>query len=986
MEEKFDGADAVAKLAAVYEQLTPEQRKIAAPYLRLAPFPASKLQLPPFNLKPFAPPPAFRKLLRRGAYMPPAVEAGFFNVLDLPQTEEQKYEAYFRPIFQAANQAIAGLTGQSPLKDNFEITFFNDPVDAYALTTDFLTLCVDVTANDPVNCRVADANKPGAVTDGKHVDAGRRLPQCWTALNVAHFNLLDEQALISLVTHEVFHCYQHHAVGSLAETSLVPAWLTEGEATWVEATLLSTTYRALQLAWRDYVSTPKGHLYDRSYNAIGFYGHLADVRSAGAVASNLIPAYQAGKGSSGAAYGLLAGSSEDAMLDSWGSSYFLGHPGKELWTMKGPAPGNIPGSGPEVTTVSVGPGDAEFLPKAGAWETTQSRIRSSAEIVEFTLDSGHSSILDTMEERTLHPGVGETLRFCMLEEGCQCPEDTDGTVPPTQPGHPPFDVGLTGGRVGASAHVRGHTLEEYCKEREPLKPPAGAVVGGSGSDEPGSVGRDPPPPGEPVHGKASSDPHIATIDGRWYDIQALGEFVLSQSTVDDFLVQVRFATADGARNWSTAVAMATHAGIDRIVVSINLAAAEPVPTLKINGQTSDSDLVLLEGATVRRVETQWGPGFVVSFADGTRVGANLTARTGLSAWVNPAPGRRGKLRGLLGDADGEIGNDPVVRGGALLSSEPTYDELYEVFVPSWRIEPAESLFDYRTGESTATYTDATFPGRNAATLPKPALESAAEFCAARGVTDKDLMRNCSFDLVASGEKSYLAGYQSQQYRVSLERLRIDIEAKNSGLAGNGVASTPEKGLGVARSLVIEGRVSASSEQPTTRFAGSKGDILYVDPRNCIDLHFPLLSKPDGRELASSNMCGARLVLPADGQYSFQVNRFADHDGEYRYPIVAVRADRILGAELGMTLKGNVEQRAEHDVYRIEVAGKTPISMGGTDCKGDFDVELRYGDETVTAGSLCRFSYELPKAGTYQLVLNSSNSATGPYAFVIRQAP
>ena len=698
VEEKFDGADAVAKLAAVYGQLTPEQRKVAAPYLHAAPFPESKLKLPAFDLKPLASPPQFRKLLWRGRSMPRAMEAGFLSVVDLPETEEQKYQAYFRPIFQAANQAIANLTGQSPLKDGFEITFFNDPVDAYALTIDFLTLCTDVTANDPVNCRAPDANKPGKVRDGKSYDPGMRLPRCWTALNVAHFNLLDEQGLISLVTHEVFHCYQHHAVNSFAEASLVPAWLTEGEAAWVEATLLSSTYRALQLAWRDYVSTPKGHLYDRSYNAIGFYGHLSDVTNAGAVAKNLIPAYLAGKGSSGAAYGLLAGSSEDAMLDSWGSSYFLGHPGKELWTMKGPAPGNIPGSGPEVTTVSVGPGDSEFLPKAGAWETTQSRVRSSAEIVEFTLDSGHSAVLDTMWERTLHPAVGETLRFCTLEEGCQCPEDTDGTVPLTRPGHPPFDVGLTGGRVGASAHVRGHTLKDYCKDRAPLQPPAGAAVGGSGaSDEPGSVGRDPPPPGEPVHGKASSDPHIATIDGRWYDIQALGEFVLSQSTVDDFLVQVRFGTADGARNWSTAVAMATHAGMDRIAVSINLAAAEPVPTLKINGQTNDSDLVMLEGATIRRIDTQWGPGFVVSFADGTRVGANLTARTGLSVWVNPAPGRRGKLRGLLGDADGEIANDPVVRGGELLSSEPTYDELYGAFVPSWRIEPAESLFDYAAG-------------------------------------------------------------------------------------------------------------------------------------------------------------------------------------------------------------------------------------------------------------------------------------------------
>ena len=77
VEDKFEGTDAALRLQSVFLELTPEQRKVAAPYLGLAPFADAKRQLPPFNLKPFVPPAAATRALRTSpAFRPRPIEAG----------------------------------------------------------------------------------------------------------------------------------------------------------------------------------------------------------------------------------------------------------------------------------------------------------------------------------------------------------------------------------------------------------------------------------------------------------------------------------------------------------------------------------------------------------------------------------------------------------------------------------------------------------------------------------------------------------------------------------------------------------------------------------------------------------------------------------------------------------------------------------------------------------------------------------------------
>ena len=66
------------------------------------------------------------------------------------------------------------------------------------------------------------------------------------------------------------------------------------------------------------------------------------------------------------------------------------------------------------------------------------------------------------------------------------------------------------------------------------------------------------------------------------------------------------------------------------------------------------------------------------------------------------------MRGLLGNADGNPLNDFHRRNGAPLPNARTLAQI-RVVADAWRIDQAESLFDYEPGQSTATFTDLAYP-------------------------------------------------------------------------------------------------------------------------------------------------------------------------------------------------------------------------------------------------------------------------------------
>ena len=167
-------------------------------------------------------------------------------------------------------------------------------------------------------------------------------------------------------------------------------------------------------------------------------------------------------------------------------------------------------------------------------------IDSTADVVVIVTDEGHAAAMDRSEQvkkNVLTPF--HELALC-LRGDCSCPAGSESEAPPpAQPAQPPIDIGLTGGRTGAHGWAHAISTAEYCKPKKdraivsarPLVPAGGGGNGG----------------GEPETGKASSDPHFVTYDGRYYDLQALGEFVLTRSTTDDFAVHLRLGQSDRSR-------------------------------------------------------------------------------------------------------------------------------------------------------------------------------------------------------------------------------------------------------------------------------------------------------------------------------------------------------------------------------------------------------------------------------------------------------
>ena len=250
------------------------------------------------------------------------------------------------------------------------------------------------------------------------------------------------------------------------------------------------------------------------------------------------------------------------------------------------------------------------------------------------------------------------------------------------------------------------------------------------------------------------DPHLVTLDGYFYALQAAGEYVLVEAhSGEPLVVQGRFQpTASsgvagcGDLTWNTAAA--TEIGGVRVS-----ARAEPEWEVRIDGElveNSDDVPALEDGANLaisdQRVTLEWPGGEKVEFMARRGPGFGVTATR---VEVQLPPHRRGQVRGLLGQFDGDSGTELVLPDGAVLSQPASFEDLYDVLAPAWQVEASDSLFDYADGEDTETFTIENFP-EDATTvdmLPEELVDDAHQACVAEGIEDAQLLQACILDVV-----------------------------------------------------------------------------------------------------------------------------------------------------------------------------------------------------------------------------------------------
>jgi hypothetical protein len=265
----------------------------------------------------------------------------------------------------------------------------------------------------------------------------------------------------SFLIHEVTHCYLNDKFGVFYDA--MPPWYVEGVPTWTMS-VLGVNNARLSSKWTSYLDNPGKPLSQRSYDAVGFFAHLAET---GTDPWGVIdPIGSAMSGNNLTANGWTAAKVTSDFLDSWGTGFVQGrHPGTP-WTSGGPS---LPPYTPALPNGQFGNGSTLSIPAqpyAAAVETVD--VNASVVLVNPGAGTAGRMTLDGGSDTDL--GTGGP--FCTLAQ-CSCPAGSpgEGTTFTHMDSGQQY-VGLTGGPAAGSLALVGMSLPDYCQ-----KPPKTCLIG-----------------------------------------------------------------------------------------------------------------------------------------------------------------------------------------------------------------------------------------------------------------------------------------------------------------------------------------------------------------------------------------------------------------------------------------------------------------------------------------------------------------------------
>jgi hypothetical protein len=381
---------------------------------------------------------------------------------------------------------------------------------------------------------------------------------------------------------------------------------------------------------------------------------------------------------------------------------------------------------------------------------------------------------------------------------------------------------------------------DECRKQKPKKPPQkGPVRLCEASNQCGGT---------------NGDPHLTTFDRAYYDLQAVGEFVIVRSTAGDPLeVQARQSPMRPYRTVSVNAAVGFRLGTHRVSLTLTEGSTE----VRVDGDpvaVPRGEKALPGGGTLigRESDISAADGYDLRWPDGSEAAVDPIGTYGYRVLIKLAQSRAGQVEGLLGNFDGDPTNDIAPPGGPALTQPVAFERLYPSYADSWRIRQADSLFTYSDGQSTETFTDRTFPDKPVAVtdLDADTRAQAEEICRWAGITDPWQFLECVFDVGVTGRSEFA------------------VSAAGSELVAPPVAAP------IAATPLVSGTLTAGTADRLT-FAGRKGQAVFVDviaptlPTECAAYR---LVDPAGNDISSGcNINGVgyidRTELPADGQYA-----------------------------------------------------------------------------------------------------------------------
>lgn len=237
------------------------------------------------------------------------------------------------------------------------------------------------------------------------------------------------------------------------------------------------------------------------------------------------------------------------------------------------------------------------------------------------------------------------------------------------------------------------------------------------------------------------DPHLATLDGLYYNLQSAGEFTLLRTGMGAE-VQGRFEPLPGSTRVSQTTAIAVSYGGDRAEVQQNRLLVNGQQTSPVDGETVVTD----GGLAVSKRNGKW-----VIYTPG---GLSVVGRqpSEMQVFADPAAG----ATGLLGNNDGDPSNDLVSSQGVAVNAG-NHAALHGWFADSWRISQENSSFTYAAGKNTASYTDKQFPSDIAqiSDFSAEEIEAATAKCVEAGVEQGATMEACVLDTLVTGNDAFV---------------------------------------------------------------------------------------------------------------------------------------------------------------------------------------------------------------------------------------
>jgi von Willebrand factor type D domain len=887
----FDGTAAVYYLRQVWPSLAPDQKKVAHDVMVGT----------------------GARAMQRGSNaigQPRVLLAGFGMAADDPAHDYENLE-------KNANNAIAQAMGVSAV-----------PIR---------TVVVMDTASEFAHSQSWPDNSDQPFEDGK----------CWTIVHNTKFLALDDLSTASIMAHEAMHCYQDRAAGTGEARSKMPQWVADGEATWAQATIVPSATDIIASKWTSYLFYPKTPFYSRGYDAVGVFGHAGDLNGPSQVWTRMmsVATLSTQQPSDAVLKAEIAGFS-DRYFSSWGASYFRDT--RSPWQINGP--GLAMSGRPEPDKITLGEGELKVL-AAGQYEATQTSIETPEDILEVALVQGYGRVHDASFAIDTALDTGAPLSLCVRPGGCTCPPDSEGKVPDTQKASTPISIGLDGGddaiaRVGLATR----SLDEFCKrkKRKPAPDPGGGGSGGGGG------GDDADPMRNPQNGHSVGDPHLRTFDGVPFDFQHVGEYTLSKSTKDDFVVQVRQIPVQQSRAVAINQAMATKIGGRRVTIALENGAV----VFRVDGVVLAGDPPAVKDGSIARSISGYGTKYTLEWPDGTIVTAGQISHFALNVAVKPSAARKGALEGLFGNDDGTPGNDDV--DGASLASK-------------WLVPASASLFDYGPGQSADTFVDPNFPDP---TETVPNRDAAEKACREEGITDQTLLHNCIVDFGVTNGFLFADQYAQQQAVLTARFATM-------------TAATPP--VPAMRVVKLAGSITDAAHPPQVTFAAAAGDVIDLARPDCNDVIadrkvFVIVVDPNGKNLRGGNACDVgRVDLPVAGSYTVRVVKPPTGDG-LDILIRFVRHDRVGSIKYGDIVSGNIEQHGAHDRFMFTANAGDVIQIHGPGCDlGGMFISFIDPAGHDTLGPICRegFANKIQQSGTYTLLVNSGDGGPGAYHFVFQ---